>query len=265
MQILFCAEEERGAVRVFLRALRRLPLDLPWRATIWWPDPAAVAPVSLGRKLRERVRLAGPADGSEEDFLAAADVVVLASSGSSPSPQLVLRALGAGGVPLVARLPQYEECVRDGELGLTFEPRDALTLAGQLQRLVSDDSLRGGLAKRVDAARPELKWETVTDRVEELYGRIAARRHDPDGKPAVRKKLRERPYIHVDLHMHTDHSHDCATPVETLLASAKAAGLGAIAVTDHNEISGAHEARAEGGRNQDHRRPRRSRPPTRAR
>ncbi len=60
LEILFCAEEERGALRMFLRALRRLPLELAWRATIWWPDPAAVAPVSLGRKLRERVRLAGP-------------------------------------------------------------------------------------------------------------------------------------------------------------------------------------------------------------
>ena len=48
--------------------------------------------------------------------------------------------------------------------------------------------------------------------------------------------------IDVDLHMHTDHSYDCATPVEVLLAEAKARGLGAIAVTDHNEVSGALEA-----------------------
>ena len=52
-----------------------------------------------------------------------------------------------------------------------------------------------------------------------------------------------RPEIHVDLHMHTDHSADCATPVETLLATARERGLGAIAITDHNEISGALAAR----------------------
>ena len=45
--------------------------------------------------------------------------------------------------------------------------------------------------------------------------------------------------------MHTDHSYDCATPVEVLLAEARARGLGAIAITDHNEISGALEARAK--------------------
>ena len=45
--------------------------------------------------------------------------------------------------------------------------------------------------------------------------------------------------------MHTDHSHDCATPVEVLLATARQQGLGAIAITDHNEISGAIEAQAK--------------------
>ena len=36
--------------------------------------------------------------------------------------------------------------------------------------------------------------------------------------------------IDVDLHMHTDHSYDCATLVEVLLAEARARGLGAIAI-----------------------------------
>src|SRR5207248_8506047 len=47
----------------------------------------------------------------------------------------------------------------------------------------------------------------------------------------------------VGLHMHTGPSYDCATPVEVLLAEARARGLGAIAITDHNEVSGAHAAR----------------------
>jgi predicted metal-dependent phosphoesterase TrpH len=43
--------------------------------------------------------------------------------------------------------------------------------------------------------------------------------------------------------MHTDHSPDCATPVEVLLETARDRGLGAIAITDHNVISGALAAR----------------------
>jgi predicted metal-dependent phosphoesterase TrpH len=61
----------------------------------------------------------------------------------------------------------------------------------------------------------------------------------------VRRRVIARRRIDVDLHMHTDHSPDCATPVEVLLATAKAQGLGAIAVTDHNEISGALDAAAK--------------------
>ena len=56
--------------------------------------------------------------------------------------------------------------------------------------------------------------------------------------------LARRALIDVDLHMHTDHSHDCATPVEVLMATAREKGLGAIAVTEHNEISGAVAAQA---------------------
>src|SRR3954467_3664436 len=35
VDIVYSAEEERAALRLFLRALRRLPPSLPWRATIW--------------------------------------------------------------------------------------------------------------------------------------------------------------------------------------------------------------------------------------
>ena len=86
-------------------------------------------------------------------------------------------------------------------------------------------------------------WGAVADQVEEIYERIAARRHDPRGNPELRRRIARRREIHVDLHMHTDHSSDCATPVETLLATAREVGLGAIAITDHNEISGALAAR----------------------
>lgn len=43
----------------------------------------------------------------------------------------------------------------------------------------------------------------------------------------------------IDLHMHTNHSWDCATDPEALLYVARKVGLTAVAVTDHNEISGA--------------------------
>jgi predicted metal-dependent phosphoesterase TrpH len=86
-------------------------------------------------------------------------------------------------------------------------------------------------------------WAEVAAALEALYRRLTARRHDPDGNPEVRRRVAGRELIEVDLHMHTDHSPDCATPVDVLLKTARDRGLGAIAITDHNEVSGALEAR----------------------
>jgi hypothetical protein len=88
--------------------------------------------------------------------------------------------------------------------------------------------------------------DRAAEEMERIYLELAARRHSTEGDRALRQILSTRPLIDVDLHMHTDHSGDCATPVEVLLASAREQGLGAIAVTDHNEISGALEAKAQG-------------------
>ncbi|MEA2314215.1 MAG: hypothetical protein QOI03_907 [Solirubrobacteraceae bacterium] len=83
----------------------------------------------------------------------------------------------------------------------------------------------------------------AAEELQGIYRELAARRHDAGGDPRAARELAGRPLIDVDLHMHTDHSPDCATPVEVLLATASEQGLGAIAITDHNEISGALEAR----------------------
>jgi predicted metal-dependent phosphoesterase TrpH len=87
------------------------------------------------------------------------------------------------------------------------------------------------------------EWSQVAKELEAIYLSLAARRHDPTGNEEVRRRIAKRPLIEVDLHMHTDHSPDCATPVDVLLETARDRGLGAIAITDHNEVSGALEAR----------------------
>ncbi len=100
-----------------------------------------------------------------------------------------------------------------------------------------------GKYQLLEPAGTERTWESVAEELEELYTALAARRHQTRGDDAMRRRLGARALIDVDLHMHTDHSPDCATPVEVLLATASEQGLGAIAITDHNEISGALEAR----------------------
>ncbi|MFL5909168.1 MAG: glycosyltransferase [Gaiellaceae bacterium] len=245
VEIVYSAEEERSALRLFLRALRKLPHDLPWQATVWSRFPNSEPPLPLARAIRDRVRFVGPAEGSEAQFLASADVMVAASAGSTPAPQLLLRGMAGGAVPVASRLPEYEEALEEGDLGLLFEPRDTETLAAQLTRLVAQRDLREGFHRRIVENHSELEWSRTADEFEQLYDQIANRRHDEKPNAAARRRLASRDLIHVDLHMHTNHSHDCATTVEKLLETAKARGLGAIAVTDHNEISGALEAAAQ--------------------
>jgi predicted metal-dependent phosphoesterase TrpH/glycosyltransferase involved in cell wall biosynthesis len=238
LRIAFCLEEERGALRLFMRALRRLPLEPAWEAAVWTPDAAELR---VSRRLRDRVLALRPRDGDPDALLAAADVVCVASGGPRPAPGIVRKALATGAVPIASHIPVYEELTRDGELGLLFPPGDAITLAGQLGRVLASAGLRRDLRRGAGSAVRD--WGSVTDQVEEIYRDLTDRRHDPGGNPELRRRLVRRPAIHVDLHMHTDHSPDCATPVETLLATARDAGLGAIAITDHNEVSGALAAR----------------------
>jgi glycosyltransferase involved in cell wall biosynthesis len=243
VRIAFPHREERPALRLFLRALRRVPMAPAWSATMWSSQEPA-PPASVRREVRERLHVEGPIRGAADVRLDGADVAVFASTGTSPSPGLVVRALAAGAVPLAARLPVYEELLGEGELGLLFEPGDLETMTAQLTRLVGDDDLRARLRANADGLRERLTWTRVADEVEESYRELAARRHPAQGDSKLRERLRKRPLIDVDLHMHTDHSHDCATPVDVLLSTARERGLGAIAVTDHNEISGALEAAA---------------------
>jgi glycosyltransferase involved in cell wall biosynthesis len=236
VRIAFVEQEERGALRLFLRSLRRLDPALRWEAVVHSErGPSSSTP--LRADLLERVRFVDDADAP----LAGADVLVAASDGVAPAPGLIVRAQAAGAVPVASRLAVYEEALGDGEAGLLFEPNDLETLTAQLGRLVVDGDLRERLRA---AARPR-PWSVVADELEDLYGTLVTRRHGARGNAEIARRLQGRRLIDVDLHMHTDHSHDCATPVEVLLATARAQGLGAIAVTDHNEISGALEAAAK--------------------
>jgi predicted metal-dependent phosphoesterase TrpH/glycosyltransferase involved in cell wall biosynthesis len=243
VEFVFAAEEERAALRLFLRALRRLPPRLAWRATIWTPRVDDLPP-RLGRALRERVRFVHAEQEPLSKVLERGHVLCAASAGAGPATQTLLKAIAAGVVPVATRIPVYEEILHDGEEGLFFEPGDVMVLSAQLSRLAEDESLRSVLRGRCLARRPQLGWSEVAERVEQVYLAVAARRHErPAEHSAITRRLSRRKFIHCDLHMHTDHSPDCATPVDLLLETAKRRGLGAIAVTDHNEISGALEAR----------------------
>lgn len=236
LRIAFADEEERPALRLLLRALRLVDFDGDWELLVRSGHGPSSMP--LRSSLSDRVRYANPDEVSVDELIAASDIMVGASSGAEPEPGILARASAGGAVPVASRLPVYAEVLDEGERGLLFEPKDATVLAAQLSRLMADEPLR----RRLAGAAVIRDWSTVADEFEEIYREIAARRKPPEGNAAIARRLEGRPTIDVDLHMHTDHSHDCATPVEVLLETAREKGLGAIAITEHNEISGAKAA-----------------------
>jgi glycosyltransferase involved in cell wall biosynthesis len=239
VQIGFADDEERGALRLFLRALRRLDDDAAFDVVVRSArGPSSSTPLRAG--LRRHVRFI-----ESGDPFAGAHLAVAGSDGARPAPAMLLRAMGASAVPLAPSLAVYEEVLAEGERGLLFAADDADTMGAQLRRLIDDAALRERLRENAAPLRDELRWSHVADRLESVYARVLQRRHPIEGNAAVAKRIAGRRAIDVDLHMHTDHSHDCATPVEVLLATARDQGLGAIAVTDHNVVSGAHEAAAK--------------------
>ena len=139
-EIVFSAEEERGALRLFLRALRRLPADLDWRATIWLRDPAtAPAPTLSRRAARARARSPGPADGSEAQHLARADDRRGGLGGRrAGAAARAARAWPAARCRWSSRLPAVRGAAARRRARACCSSRATrVTLAAQLERLVA--------------------------------------------------------------------------------------------------------------------------------
>jgi predicted metal-dependent phosphoesterase TrpH/glycosyltransferase involved in cell wall biosynthesis len=113
-------------------------------------------------------------------------------------------------------------------------------VADEVARLAADDTARARAAEDACARADEHSFEHVAHELDALYSRLVRKPHRRTD--AGEDPLAGREWIAVDLHMHTDWSHDCSIPVVDLLDHAERIGLGGIAITDHNAFGGALEA-----------------------
>jgi predicted metal-dependent phosphoesterase TrpH len=111
--------------------------------------------------------------------------------------------------------------------------------AAEIARLAEDEGYRKRSGERARTVAEGQSFAVLAREIDEVYRGLATRRRE--GRPG-RAIPDERGWIHADLHLHTNWSHDCQIPVDDLLDHAEAIGLGAIAVTDHNVFGGAREA-----------------------
>ena len=108
-----------------------------------------------------------------------------------------------------------------------------------LARLAEDPEHRRARSEAVARERARTDGGAARRGARAAYGKVVQRRRATYHAADL---LADRPWILCDLHLHTDHSHDCSMAVEDVLDYAEAQGLGAIAITDHNVFAGAREA-----------------------
>ena len=213
---------ERPLARAVLRALRDLP---DWELVILRTRPLMgrpTIPVAVADRVRVRTARSGDA---RAELLREASIVVPSPSGLG---RFRLEAAAAGAA--LASPP-----------GLADQPELA---AAAVARLAEDEDFRRRSAEAAGAGAESQSFAHVAGELDGLYASLTKRRRHTqarDGDP-----LADRPWILCDLHTHTRWSYDCQVETADLLAHAESEGLGAIAITDHNEFGGAREALAAG-------------------
>jgi glycosyltransferase involved in cell wall biosynthesis len=198
----------RPTTRALLRTLEGLP---EWEATLLHTKPLGIRP-AIPKSVRSRVRIRAVRTPQQRlDALAHAAIFVPAPGGEQ---RLALEATACGAA-IASAHEDAERLARDA-------PRRERE-AGASRRHAESQS-----------------FDALADELDAVYSRLVRKRragHERDDDP-----LADRDWITIDLHMHTDWSHDCSTPAADLVEHAEAIGLGGIAVTDHNAFGGALEA-----------------------
>ena len=200
----------RPVTRSVLRSLRDLP---DWELRLLHTKPLAYRP-AIPRSVRSRV-LVRSTRRPEQRAAALRDAAIFV-----PAP--------------------------GGEARLALEAAAcgvALADVGDVAALATDQARRLELASRARADAERQSFERVAHELDGVYSRLIRKRR-PTGGPVAdgNDPLAGREWIAVDLHLHTDWSHDCSIPVVGLLDHTERIGLGGIAVTDHNVFGGALEA-----------------------
>jgi glycosyltransferase involved in cell wall biosynthesis len=234
-------DSRRKGLSVLLRALRFLPDNTPtFELLVCGSDEHEL---KFGHLVPERFRgsvsFRGRVPHDElPEIYGQADVFCAPSLGNESFGIVLLEAMATRTAVLASDIDGYRGVVTDGREGLLVRPREVRALARGLARLLADDALREEFAARGLETVRRYSWDIVAGEVMQVYGDVIRRRLKMRSTPSRRVD----PEFFADCHVHTNHSRDCAVPVDDLLERAAEVGLDVVAVTDHNEIAGALEA-----------------------
>jgi predicted metal-dependent phosphoesterase TrpH len=210
---------ERPLTRAVTSVLRELP---DWELVLLRTKPLSGRP-SIPVSLRGRVH------------------VRTALSGAARAPLLNEAAIfvpGIEGLPRLHLEAQASAAAIASPPGVREQPALA---AAALARLAEDDELRHQAQAESRRTAETQSFAELGRELDELYRGLGGRRHVTRAS-TTKDPLADRPWIVADLHTHTSWSSDCLVEPDELLDHAERQGIGALAITDHNEFGGALEA-----------------------
>jgi D-inositol-3-phosphate glycosyltransferase len=108
-------------------------------------------------------------------YYSAADVSVMPSSYESFG-LVAVESLACGTLVVATRVGGLRSIVRDGETGLLVPWRDAELFAERLRWVLTDNELRGRLARQARASVLQYGWDRIADEHLALYGEVRAER-----------------------------------------------------------------------------------------
>lgn len=120
--------------------------------------------------LEDRVSLKGHLASEEiAGELRSADLYVSTSRSDSTSVSL-LEAMACGLPPVVTDIPANREWITDGENGLLVQPRDPVSLAGALRRMIEDRTLASRARElNLELVREKGLWSKNMEAVERAF------------------------------------------------------------------------------------------------
>jgi Glycosyltransferase Family 4/PHP-associated len=202
----------RASTRAVLRLLRELP---EWEATLLHTKPLGVRP-AIPRSVRDRVHVRSARTSAQRaEPLSVAAIFVSAPGGEE---RLALEASACEAAQVSGASDQ---------------------VVADTERLARDPGERYRVARAARMQAESQSFEAVADELDTVYSKLTRKRRT---QSAEDDPLADRDWITIDLHLHTDWSHDCSIPAADLVDHAEEIGLGGIAVTDHNVFGGALEA-----------------------
>jgi phosphatidyl-myo-inositol alpha-mannosyltransferase len=194
--ILFVGRlEPRKGAKHLLRAFPRILEEVPdARLIVVGGGPLANYYVSqLPPGCGGRVVFTGRVSGeSLARHFATADVFCSPATGGESFGIVLTEAMSAGAPIVASRIAGYTAVVRDGDTALLVSPGSHQEIAEAVIRLARDPGLAHRLAESARSEVRQYAWDTVTERVLDVYESVVGARTDHSGRPRAGNDAEEQ-------------------------------------------------------------------------